>query len=371
MADIYVSTTGSDTTGTGAAGSPYATVGKACSVMAAGDRVLVKADGVYAVSASLVPASGASGTPSQIEGYGTTVGDGTRATIRASASLGAAILDCSAKSYVTVRNLELDCNSVNNFGLKFSSNYCTAENVKARNYTDIGFYCDVATAVFRRCAAVGGGSSSRGGFLANASGVSYYACAAWLNAGPGFWCLSCAADYTRCAAVSNTGATTDGFFASGTFGPRLFNCAAAGNGRDGVRFDGANSADIAAVLNLAAGGNGGYNVRSATTSWADRISDYNAFYASTSGDRSGWPAGAHDVALSGNPFDTALIAALTADSELDAVFAALRAISTGGGAQLRGAGYPAYLDIGAAQHQDAGGGGGGNTYSRGRVVNAG
>lgn len=44
--NIYVATTGNDTTGTGSSGAPYLTIGKAISVMAAGDQVIVK-NGTY------------------------------------------------------------------------------------------------------------------------------------------------------------------------------------------------------------------------------------------------------------------------------------------------------------------------------------
>jgi hypothetical protein len=36
--------------------------------------------------------------------------------------------------------------------------------------------------------------------------------------------------------------------------------------------------------------------------------------------------------------------------------------TAGGGAALRGAGYPSYLDIGTTQHQDAGGSSGGYMF---------
>jgi len=48
MADIYVATTGNDTTGTGLIGAPYATPLKALTVAAAGDNILVGA-GTYAL----------------------------------------------------------------------------------------------------------------------------------------------------------------------------------------------------------------------------------------------------------------------------------------------------------------------------------
>lgn len=48
MADIYVATTGNDTTGTGLIGAPYATPSKALTVAAAGDNILVGA-GTYAL----------------------------------------------------------------------------------------------------------------------------------------------------------------------------------------------------------------------------------------------------------------------------------------------------------------------------------
>jgi hypothetical protein len=112
------------------------------------------------------------------------------------------------------------------------------------------------------------------------------------------------------------------------------------------------------VVNSIAYGNGsgyGINASAGGTVQNDSFCDYNAFGGNLSS-YNGISAGAHDVSLSGNPFDVAAIAALTSNSGADVILAAFRPNATiNGGGLLRAAGYPPYGDIGAAQHLDTGG----------------
>lgn len=92
MADIFVATTGSDSTGTGSSGNPYASPGKAAGVASPGDRILFKA-GTYTITSTTENVSnglprfqGAAsyGTPPNTIwiGYNTTPGDNPAAGSR-------------------------------------------------------------------------------------------------------------------------------------------------------------------------------------------------------------------------------------------------------------------------------------------------
>jgi hypothetical protein len=67
-ADLYVATTGSDTTGTGTVASPYRTMQKALNLASAGDNVLVRG-GVYRETISLVGKSGRDNSPITLTSY--------------------------------------------------------------------------------------------------------------------------------------------------------------------------------------------------------------------------------------------------------------------------------------------------------------
>jgi len=66
-ADIYVATSGNDTTGTGAVGAPFRTIQKAANVAVAGDNVLIRA-GTYRESVT-PPTNGSSGAPITFKNY--------------------------------------------------------------------------------------------------------------------------------------------------------------------------------------------------------------------------------------------------------------------------------------------------------------
>lgn len=85
------------------------------------------------------------------------------------------------------------------------------------------------------------------------------------------------------------------------------------------------------------------------------INRNNAYRNNTSGARNNLPAGRSDVTLTGDPFTSAATGDFTLNN------------TAGAGAACRGAGSPAYRDIGALQHQDAGGGG--TTYVIAPVTN--
>jgi hypothetical protein len=98
-ASIYVATTGSDDTGTGAIDAPYATVAKAESVALPGDSVVLR-EGTYSAAVSLAY-SGAKGMPVAIRGY-----TGEAAVIAGGAE--AAVADTWGTWWRDLRALTLD-----------------------------------------------------------------------------------------------------------------------------------------------------------------------------------------------------------------------------------------------------------------------
>jgi hypothetical protein len=102
MADIYVATTGNDTTGDGSVGNPYATPGKASGVASGGDTIFVKA-GTYTFTSNTINVSGgrvslpagSATAPTRIVGYDTNANatnTDTKPVLEGSASTTSALL---------------------------------------------------------------------------------------------------------------------------------------------------------------------------------------------------------------------------------------------------------------------------------------
>jgi len=136
MATYYVDmSAGADTNaGTSAgAGNAWKTIAHAMDVVAAGDKVWVKASAEY-TNAAIIVTAGASNAPITFEGYTTTTGDGGRATMNASAAtrcLGDGLAANTAIYYV-FKNLRFtggiaggvttDCNNLTFKNCKFDTN---------------------------------------------------------------------------------------------------------------------------------------------------------------------------------------------------------------------------------------------------------
>jgi hypothetical protein len=366
MADIYVATTGNDATGNGSSGNPYATPGKAGSVMAGGDRVLIKAGTYTQTSASanvaggyIDPPVGTAAARTQVVGYNATVGDLDNVndftnfpTIKSFAG-GASTLLRATNNFVNVRNLIADCNSQANYGFYTPGDNNQIVNCKAINQTGTtqgGFYIVGNRVLMWRCLA----SSCGVGFNLGGSVTYAVGCVATGCTTAGFTSGVTYMVLTNCIAYGNTGGSTDGFqFTGATTGLSMIGCVSRGNGRDGLRITVALTQAV--ILNSVFTSNTGYGINSTTTNaavWA--AADYNAFYSNTAGARNQLPAGDHDVTLSGDPFTNAA----SGDFSLNS--------TAGAGLALQATGWPGvfpgglttgYGDIGAAQHQASGGGG--------------
>lgn len=107
------------------------------------------------------------------------------------------------------------------------------------------------------------------------------------------------------------------------------------------------SPDVSHNIIWSSGGYGIDNSSGITSRRADRdiFNSYNAIGSATSGAMNNLNAGVGDVTLTANP----CVDPANGDFSLNN--------TAGGGALVRAAGFPSYLDIGAVQHQDSGGGG--------------
>jgi hypothetical protein len=363
MADIYVATTGSDTTGNGTSGNPYATPGKAGSVMVGGDRILIKA-GTYTLTSTtanvaggaLNPPAGTSAAPSRVVGYNATVGDldavndfSNFPTLAAAAAFAVSPITVG-NAHCHLFNLDLDAANQSNRALLITGSNALVVNCRGRRALFFGFDIQ-GVSILLRCHATGNGTS--GAAFDASIGCIFDSCVAQGNTNPGFKLDGGRSSLHRCMSYGNTGATVDGLIVTGTSPPWLRHCVFRGNGRDGVRFNDASGGDTASVRNCISYGNTGSSFKSAVTTYIEMDFDYNAYVAAS---LSGVPAGAHDVVLTGDPFTNAAGGDFSLNN------------TAGAGAALRALGFPGvfplglttgYPDIGAAQHQDAGGGGGG------------
>lgn len=339
---------------------------------AAGDEVRVMADGTYTrtVTGTITWANGTPAANVVLTGANASgVVDGSRPTVRAAA--GSITLLATTSDHLWIRHLILDGGGLaGTTGLSYGPSYGRVTDVKATGCTAVGL--DLGD---------GGetGNNVWGDRLeaANCSGTAGIRAAAFAlyfvvargNACTGI-VLSDNGKVHRWASFGNTGGSSCGVSLN-SVGYHATGGVAYANGSHGVDLTG-NAGFGVFLANVACWGNGGAGFGT------DGVKAGAFLFRCASGGNTGGDYAAGNLptvegfaGLTGNPFDPAAVAALTSSSTLGEIFAAFAPLATGGGAQLRAAGYPAYLDIGAAQHQDSGGGGGGNTYSRGRVVNAG
>lgn len=329
-------------------------------------RINLKSDQTYSMTAGI--STGNNG-PWQVWGYTTTFGDGTYATIDGGTT---------GASYVLL--------TVANFGpsfawIKFQNNGATgsANGVSVSSHGSFFYRC-----VFSNVRGAGLGPGAISGPLAvvecEAFGCNQSNTA---NLG-GFVSNTAHMNLTRCISHDNTGSNSNGFVLSGlNIGMTLVDCVADSNGKDGIL--GSNSGFIFVVncscygntgagINIAAGvaqsaifqncilsQNGTFGINNSGGQSSSVIQNC-AFFSNTSGQTNNlgnFTTLMGTVTLSGDPFT----AAASGDFSLNS--------TAGAGAACRGAGigtYPTtqggygstlgYPDIGAVQHQDAGGVGG-------------
>jgi len=324
--------------GSGSIGSPW-TPAEAVAGAVAGDLVYFRG-GTYNISSTLDFAAGSSGTarmtlaayPGETpvinttanvahfafhsyqtyRGFTCTTSSGTKTSTSMGAPTGA------NASYLYIVDCIIDGLQ---YGLNTSYGYylSVVRSTEIKNCVSHGLNGanDQTQMAFESCNIHGnGGCGLRGVYSLNA----VRGCRIWGNASHGIEYSGSSADRVLIVGNSIQGNTGSGFYVASAVGMiELINNILSGNGAYGVNMP--SGADSITVRN-----------------------SNNAYYNNTSGARNNLSAGTSDVTLSGDPFTNAAGGDFTLNS------------TSGAGASCRAAADPAYLDIGALQHQDAGGG---------------
>ena len=346
-------------------GGALASPGKARAVRVPGNRINVKAGTYNLTTASSNVAGGVvdeGGGADQVnvsrwEGYQNTPGDkGTPPILRASGISSATLFSISG-AFVVMDNFTLDGAGLSNLnGLMITGGNVRAVRIRVLGFDTDGISMNAPNSEITFCAAYG--CTQYRGILASAGKLSD--CAVWGCTGTAGIEVDSTVSVARCVSFNNTG-SSHGF----QFGDRIDadNLSSYNNAGDGIHFQG-NSLYLATVVNCVAYGNGGYGLNQ-TAATGLMLTTNTATGSNTAGAlSSNVPTPDNPIVLTANPFDTVAIAALTNSSPLQSIFAAFAPnTAAGGGALLRGAGYIPYLDVGAVQHQDAGGGGSGGLFT--------
>lgn len=306
-----------------------------------GDIVNVKrraTNATYDITAGLTTPSGPSfSTLQRLRGYGSTVGDGTKALVKATA--GSLTMFASSSQGWLLQDLELDGNSQTSVrGVSLDQLSSGVVNCTLRRFTN---------------SAVNGGRQMVNCWVKDCTtqpavvGATdfLYGCALTGNTAGGYAPSASHGCAIRCLFVGNTGGSTDAVATN--YDTRIVGCTFYANGRHGINCGFYTGADGPFLLNVFVL-NGGYGLNFPNNSYGGAASpqfDYNAFgqgtQANTSGMRNNMTAGGHDISLTSNidPFtDATNWATKTTLADLFAAFAPNN--TSGGGALLRAAGFP-------------------------------
>lgn len=239
----------------------------------------------------------------RLVGYGTTIGDNVKATIRATAAITGMTVTAG---YMIVENIIFDGNATGTVGVSFSGCFGSAlVNCKVMGWTGSGVlaaatYAKVIDSEVTGCGGTNAAVEVSSG-ICNIEGCNIHgntsAGVAYLGAGN-------IATVNRNRIWGNTGGSSDGvLLAPSSYGLRVDGNTIHGNGRDGIRMTSYNI--NTGVRNNILTSNGGYglNILSLAGTPVDLSIDYNWFgsgaLANTSGARNAIAAGPHD--LSGDP----------------------------------------------------------------------
>lgn len=311
-------------------------------ILVDGNKIFIKA-GTYSITSATANVSNgrlSKGQVVYIEGYQTTRGDlGTQPVLQVSGVASFAVI--TLINMGVIKNIKIDGASLTGIrGFDLNGQDIIVYKCIAINCKDSGFVGGGAPTRFYYCIATG--CATQPAF----SGGKLFNCVAHANTSTGFMGIVAA---HHCIAYGNTGATTDGFN-SITTGEMFVNCVSYANGRDGFRIDGANTL----LLNCIAESNTGVGFNLGSNPVGGQLYNCAGFSAGTNltlGTGS-FVSSTGFVTGTGSFFTNAA----SGDFSLNA--------TAGRGLALRAAALPGlfpvglttgYLDIGAAQHQDAGG----------------
>lgn len=325
-------------------------------VLVDGNKIFIKA-GTYSITtASLNVSNGcfSKGFVLYIEGYQTNRGDlGTPPVLQASGI--STFTMFATTNLITVKNITFDgAGLASGRGFAGSGVNCIFYKCNFINFTNNGVNSPSSASKFYYCIATG--CSAAAAF----SGGSYYNCVAYSNTFHGFrFSGGGSGGAFQCLSYSNSGATSDGYMVDANADSIVENCVSYANGRDGFRLDSA----LAVLINCIAESNTGVGFNfSASNPRQGQMFNCAGFSAGTNVNlgTGNFITNTGFITGTGSFFTNAA----SGDFSLNA--------TAGAGLTLRATGLPGlfpvglttgYLDIGAAQHQDAGGGGGSSEHS--------
>jgi hypothetical protein len=339
-------------------------------IFVAQNKAFITGSGTQTATATFAVQSlgGAGVAPNRLIGYATTRGDKGQATITLS---GASLTAVKITGYgFLVDDLTIDCASQTaSTGIDFDSSggFCMARGCLVRNFTSIGISAGATTHAVLSCEITGGTSAAT--FATNGLNVSY--CEIHDNACPAIKTPASGnpgvIEFNR--VTNNTGASSDGI-QIGQYNIVVRHNTVHGNGRHGLYNSQGNVINCIWLNNIFTG-NGGAGIQGAASNGlpADPAYDGNVFgsgatYGNAGGARVNldYVAGINalnpyvntrDITLSSgvSPYTNAAGGDFTLNN------------TAGGGAACRAAaiatgvaGAIGYRDMGAYQHQDAGGG---------------
>lgn len=347
-------TSGVGASGVGNIGGALKTIGKANGAMQAGNVCYVKAEATITTASTITINFAATGTGQTqgFIGYTSSRTDGGQVTIQASTGLGSTdIVNLNAQG-LYFANFVADGNSQTNTRGLTTGSRAIVINVTVKNTTNNhAFQLNQSMAI--RCVATNHTDSAAFQFIAACVCIN---CIAYANTCSGFQTSGTNnLVFIGCIAGNNTGAASDGFVIDPSQGfASIRSCTAYKNGRDGFHCSESGNQFTLWVENNISYGNSRYGFFANTTPLAGiLLGDNNAYGANTTADLNGFPAGPHDVTLTGNPTTAGDTNNFTLNN------------TAGAGAACRAAAFPGvllaggtgYLDIGALQHQEVASGG--------------
>ena len=316
MADVYVSTTGSDANGGTSIVDAYATIGIAVGDAEAGDTIwcVVSNDGDQFTSETATVAFATAGTdgagPVHVRGTNASGAvDGTMAIFNftgVTVATGGFDIQVAHLYFenISVENVDTG-SSLDGFRLQqglTTNNHTQFLRCAARNCSALGFACDHRYGLFIQCYAGdnGGGGFSIKGQLNQAA----YGCVSEYNTGIGFWCGAGASVYMCVSNDNSSHGFVDPIY--------CVNCTSYNNGGDGIKCQGQSM--FRTYINNLIVNSGGYGINHSAggaTNRAGKILMNNAFYNNSSGNYNGIFLADREfteneeIILAANPFNRA------------------------------------------------------------------
>ena len=352
--DRSIATMGS-TGGNGKSGGALATLAQLNTDMCSGCRAWVKADAPYVLSAGVTWNYSSSGA-TWIVGYGTTRGDGGKAEIKSTGSIGGGrLIDLNVGQNFTFANFTLNLNSDAGLSCMYFLNQPVyVENLDCKNFNAAGaeIQFNNIRGLCRNCSVHDGNMAGGTGFIFNnfQNACVYCSVVNVTGTAVGFYLYENFCSYCAVINVGTAASSSDGFAVPGGNGYTVIDHPVCyGVARDCIRI-----ASVAQPMVITNGifmnaVNGIDNVSGTVLRAGDILNDYNFTLGMSGAPVVNLTAGAHSVTLTQSPF----VNPGSLDFRLNNL--------SGGGALVRAHGTPtslpdlagtSYPDAGVAQHQD-------------------